>query len=248
MLSAPQRAWQQRAARLQADRPLVAACYPGLRFAEHEGEPVLEGHIVLDDGCGPPQTIAIKVTFPPNYPQHEPSVYEVGGRFEYIADRHFYPNGRCCLWHWLLSPWSAGDPEGLLRFLEHAVVFFRRQLICDEIGEKHYPGPQLAHGVEGTRQALAMKLGDTRLLSVFEKPLRLITDFNGNELCRCGSGLKYKRCHQPRLQDLKARLTQKHMREVFELAAEPGSTLPAAVANRAARRRDRSRSPARPAP
>ncbi len=243
---------RQWAARLEADRLLPAPDLLGLSWAEHEGEPVVEGDLVLDDGCGPPQAFAVRIVFPPGYPLHEPLVYDVRGRFEHIADRHFYDDGHCCFWHPLESAWEPGDPEGLLRIVAETAAFFRRQLICDVRGK--YPGPQRAHGGLGTLEALAASLGEARLVLLFRKTLLFEGECGHNAPCPCGSRRKYKRCHLAVLQAIRQRVNQEAMRQAFGvLATRPNrATRRAALWPRPApkvpRHQRRSRSPARPAP
>ena len=243
---------QQRAERLEADRLLLAAHYPRWRWRWIEAGPVAEGDLLLDNGCGPPQSMAVRILFPAGYPKDEPRVVDVSGRFAHIADRHFYENGCCCFWHQLESLWLPEDAEGLLRILDHAHVFFRRQIICDTTGK--YPGPQRAHGGAGTQQALTERLGGAPLVPIFKKALLFQGECGCNQPCPCGSRRKYKRCHRNVLRDIRAGVSQAVLREAFGLpiAGPSRATRRAAQRPRPApkvpRHQRRSPAPARPGP
>ena len=96
------KAWYQRdgGGRLAQDRERIAAAFPGLSYQidEQAGRVFLEGTITLVAECGISTPIQVRVEFPDDYPEHEPRVYDAAQRFPYEADRHFYPDGRCCLW------------------------------------------------------------------------------------------------------------------------------------------------------
>ncbi|HEX8465321.1 MAG TPA: SEC-C domain-containing protein [Abditibacterium sp.] len=210
---------RRRVARLEQDRALVAASdygasWPHLRWSEAGKDVVFEGQIEIDEGLGCPEIFEIRIVFGPDYPEKEPEVFETAHRIAHIADRHFYDNGRCCLWHWLQSSWKGHDPQAILHFLDQIAVFFHRQLICDTVGE--FPGPQLKHGWEGTRQAMVSLLGSGDLLNVFTDPLLLRRDYPPNSPCPCGSDIKYKRCHQGMVERIRHQVSVKQLKLILD--------------------------------
>ena len=209
---------KRRAARLEKARSLVAASlygaqWPDLRWRDAGETTFLEGEIAIDEGFGCIETIEIVIEFGPNFPRREPEVRETGGRFPHIADRHFYPDGRCCLWHWLQSPWDENDEEALLKLLDEVALFFRRQLICDTCG--NFPGPQLPHGDAGTRQAITELLGGAGLVETFAAPLLGRRDFAVNAPCPCGQTTKYKKCHQATVARIRQRVKRSELERIF---------------------------------
>ena len=120
-----------------------------------------------------------------------PTVYEVGGRHALIADRenievidlHFYPNGACCLGLQLFTDRRVT----LVEFIDELVVpFFYRLSYTDSYGlrsARQYLWGEYSHGDKGLREYLS----DIDRIAKH--------GLGRNELCVCGSGRKYKRCH-----------------------------------------------------
>ena len=131
-----------------------------------------------------------------------PRVYEVGGRHQTIStkqnvdaiDLHFYPDGSCCLG-------IRFSPERLLtleRLIDELVIPFLYRL--SYVDKNGLPAAQedlwgeYAHGDDGFRQYI-----NEMLEMVKRGPGR-------NELCPCGSGRKFKRCHLDDVEALKSAL------------------------------------------
>ena len=120
-----------------------------------------------------------------------PTVYEVGGRHALIADRenievidlHFYPSGACCMALQLFT----SRRMTLVEFMDELVVpFFYRLSYTDSYGLKsarQYLWGEYSHGDQGLREYLS----DIDRIAKH--------GLGRNELCVCGSGRKYKRCH-----------------------------------------------------
>lgn len=205
--------WHERDAghRLAHDGEQIAPMYPGLTYHidGNTGEVALEGTLTLLADCGIPTYIQVRMVFPDNYPSQEPRVYDVANRFPHTADRHFYPNGQCCLWLPPESRWAAHDPDGLCRFLEEVAVFFDRQLVYDAEGKGIWPGEQRSHGIDGYLEFIQEALGgDQRLLAIFAPILLEKVLIQRNDRCPCGSERKYKRCHLDHIENIRKRVEQ----------------------------------------
>ncbi len=204
--------------RLARDREHIASMYPGLTYYinGNSGEVALEGALTLLADCGIPSHVQVRLVFPDNYPAQEPRVYDAASRFPHTADRHFYPNGQCCLWLPPESRWAAHDPDNICRFLEEVAVFFDRQLVYDADGKGIWPGGQRSHGGYGYLEFIQEALGgDQRLLRVFASLLLKKVHVQRNEQCPCGSGRKYKRCHLDRVEDIRRRVGEDILREII---------------------------------
>ncbi len=178
---------------LQQQQVLVKAHYPGLTFqADSEsGRMLLEGDFVLKADCGIPTTIRIRIRFPSN-----------------DVDRHILSSGAFCLWLPPCSPWDEADPDSsLLRFLDEVTVFLERQLVYDATGAKQWPGPQYRHGKYGYLDFMLPILGGNEKHLTALLPVILGKLSPGrNEVCPCGSQLKYKRCHAGHVEHIVSRI------------------------------------------
>ena len=131
-----------------------------------------------------------------------PRAYEVGGRHHAIStkhnvdviDLHFYPDGSCCLG-------IRFSPERFLtveRFTDELVIpFLYRLSYVDRnglIAAKRDLWGEYPHGNDGVRQFISEMLD-----MASRGPGR-------NELCPCGSGRKFKRCHLDDVEALKSAL------------------------------------------
>jgi SEC-C motif len=166
--------------------------------------------------CGVPTRIAVRVEFPPDYPDTEPRIYDDADAFPHEPDRHFYPDGQCCLWLPPESRWDPDDPDGLLAFLEEVAVFLDRQLVCDAMGGWTWPGPARSHGfigyVEFVRDLLA---GDDALVAALAPVFAGQVSPGRNDQCPCGGGRKYKKCHLRAVEAVAQRVGVRRLRQVF---------------------------------
>jgi hypothetical protein len=199
----PSKPWYERSngARYHSDHALVAESYPLLRFHIEQSahRVVLEGSIVIKAECGIPIDVATLVKFPWDYPEWEPVAYDAARRFKarpgkLLVDRHICPDGQCCLWLQPRTKWDSQDPSALGAFLDELTVFFHRQLIYDITGS--WPGPEYDHGTNGYVQFIREQLADDEALAASLLPVITMQEAVGrNDLCPCGAGKKFKRCH-----------------------------------------------------
>jgi hypothetical protein len=194
---------------LAQDRDLIRRAYPDLKYGlNHRQRAVfLAGAITLRAECGVPTRIKTRVTFPDTYPDHEPMAYETGGMFSHIADRHFYKDGRCCLWLPVESQWGPREATALLDFLDQVATFYERQLIYDASPDKRWPWGERGHGIAGYIEFIQEALGgNASIITRFEGLLSGREKIAPTSRCPCGSGKKYKFCHAKRFAELMERL------------------------------------------
>jgi hypothetical protein len=204
--------------RLARDRERIAAAFPGLsyRIDEQARHVFLEGTITLEAECGIGTLIQVRVEFPDNYPEHEPRVYDAAQRFPHEADRHFYPDGQCCLWLPPESRWNAKDADGLCRFLEEVAVYLDQQLTFEAVGKGQWPGRQRSHGDAGYIEfVLELLGGDQRLLAALASTLANRSGVQRNSPCPCDSGIKYKRCHLHTVEEISRKVGLIRLYAVF---------------------------------
>jgi len=214
------KAWFERSDRsvLRAEEALVKEFYPGLRFRldADAGRMNLEGDFVLQTDCGVSTSIAIRLVFPEDYPESEPTAFDATGRFPVSADRHIIKDGRFCLWLPPCSPWDIDDPNRLCRFLDEVTVFLDMQLVFDATGGKIWPGDQYKHGAKGYEEFMLALLDgdDAHLSSLFPVILGKIHP-GRNEFCPCGSLKKYKHCHLDAIAEIVGRIGRRTLEYLY---------------------------------
>lgn len=202
--SADSVAWFERdgGALLLQNQDAVRAAYPQLRWEARGGLMFLEGALRLTSECGVEDRMEIRVEFPALYPAKEPKVYDAASRFRHSAERHFYPDGRCCLWLPPLSPWREDDVQALLQLLHQTTIYFDKQLIFDVL--KRWPGPAWDHNEMGYLEWFREKLelADGQLAPFISRIWRRQGAWGASSPCPCGSGMKYRRCHRDRVESI----------------------------------------------
>ncbi len=165
----------------------------------------LEGDFVLQTDCGITSSIAIRVVFPKNYPDSEPTAFDAAGRFPVMADRHIVKDGQFCLWLPPCSRWDTDDPNRILRFLDEVTVFLERQMTFEATGT--WPGGQYKHGPHGYEEfMLAILNGNAAYFASLFPVILGKVDPGRNEPCPCGSQKKYKRCHSDAVAEIVGRI------------------------------------------
>jgi hypothetical protein len=192
--------------RLAHDRKIISEKYPDLEFALNFRlqKAVLRGTITLkEEHSGIPTRVKTQILFPDDYPLSEPIAMDGLNQFPHIADRHFYQNGRCCLWLPLESQWKSEDKNTLLNFVDHVAVFFERQLMYDASGGIWGWGER-GHGVAGYIEFLEEQLGgDFEKIEVFIPLLTGENSIYDKSKCPCGSSRNYDFCHKPKVDYIK---------------------------------------------
>ena len=201
--------------RLTHDRAIVRDRYPGLALSSNIQTHRLEltGTLrLLEETTGQPTDLHLRLVFPSDYPAHEPTVYEMGGRFPRIADRHVNEtDGSFCLWLDPLSRWDPLDPNALLVLLDRVSVFCEDQLTYEVAGR--FPHGEWAHGSAGYAECLFELLGrDSSIMDALSSRPDPVEFPARNDPCVCASGIKFKKCHMTSLEAAFHRLGARHFR------------------------------------
>ena len=131
-----------------------------------------------------------------------PKVYEVGGRCSAIAehnqcqmiDLHLFDDGACCLG----LNYARARNLTLQRFMQELVIPFLYRLAYTD-----------RYGLNVARSDLWGEYphGNDGKLEYQEEILHLAANNPGrNQLCPCGSGVKFKRCHLEEVEAVKRKL------------------------------------------
>lgn len=197
---------------------MIAGAFPDLAWTVDDatGRASLDGTITLvAEGCGVPTTLAVRVELPRAYPEIEPRAYDAGGAFPHVPDRHFYPDGQCCVWLPPESRWDGDDPNGLHAFLDEVAVFFDRQLVCDATGV--WPGAARGHGFWGYVELVQDLLaGDDALVAALAPVFAGAVAPGRNDPCPCRQGRKYKKCHLSVVESIVRRVGAGQLRQAFD--------------------------------
>jgi len=174
--------------------------HPGLILDAEEinGTPSVSGIVQLEDENGSSiDSYKIKIIPTADYPNRFPHVFETGGRIPNNIDWHVYPSdGHCCI---------SSIPEEILickkrislhNFIVNQVKpYFFNQKYREHHG---YFLKERPHGIEGN-VLFFIETFKTRDLAIIIKSLDVIkqrNEPNRVNLCFCGSGLKYRKCHR----------------------------------------------------
>ncbi len=180
---------------------------PELSVSCSENAIKLTGPFVLSDLRGPFDCYQVELQIPSNFPWHEPTVFETGGRIPKNIDRHVIPsNGSCCLGVW--EEWLVNVPGHSFDKLMTGWLydFFFSQSWFEAKGE--WPFGQRSHGKAGIVESYADLLGVTLDAKVIADHLKLLAreTIKGHSLCPCGSGKRLRKCHRDSIQLLSNRI------------------------------------------
>ena len=173
--------------------------FPNLKITELDGAHVLKGILditnVDNEIVG---SFSIEIKYKEGFPYRFPLLYEVGGDIPNEADWHKYNDGRCCI---TVDPdeiLKCKDGISVITFIEHyAIPYFANQIYRFQ-NDKYLNG-EYSHGFDGLREFYS-DLFKTTDRSKWREYVNIVSSdktlkMDRNKPCFCGSGLKYKFCH-----------------------------------------------------
>lgn len=172
--------------------------YPKLKRVQKEGLVSVSGEIpIIHSQMGEIDKYKVVINFPNEFPNCFPKVIETSNKIPRIADRHVNRDNTLCLA--VLPEELAICKNGISFkfFLDKVLIpHLARETYREQTG--NYPDGEFGHGFEGVweyyEEILSQK---NRVLIISE--LEQIVDSNWpgrNSECPCGSGIKFKKCHQ----------------------------------------------------
>lgn len=176
--------------------------YPNLAIIGKPGHQCLRGILDVPDGAGGVAwSYLVEIHPSSRYPYRYPLAYEVGGDIPVGPDNHKYLDNHLCL---------GVDAEEIMQCHKGLplVVFIEKVLIPHLANQyyHHITGEYLqeyAHGDDGVRQYYEKLLGTTDMVvwtALFHAAFN--TRIERNDPCCCGSGQKFKKCHESIVQSL----------------------------------------------
>ncbi len=171
--------------------------FPAMQIAGSPSNRYLKGILDISDKVGKNHgQYFVEIKRSPDYPFAYPIAYEIGGDIPIGADYHKYSDNSLCLDVAAHERIVCNAGLDICRFIREVLIpHLANQLYREKTG--HY-ADEYSHGADGVREFYT-ELCKSDKPRVFRNCY--IYAFGGNkigrnELCFCGSQLKYKRCHE----------------------------------------------------
>ena len=163
----------------------------------------ISGTISLDD----PDTgkiwesYSVRIIIPSLYPKELPSIYETGNKIP--KERHINNDGSCCLAPTVEMWLILGSSYTLIDFIDKLVIPYLANQKLVECGQGWNNG-EYAHGGKGLLEyyKVSLKINKTDAVLNCLNNLKKISTIRKSATCYCGSGIKFKDCHESRIQKL----------------------------------------------
>lgn len=178
---------------------LVIKKYPNLKITELDGFKFLKGILeIKNDKCETVGNFSIEIKYRKEFPYRFPYLYEVGGDIPNLANWHKYQDDSCCITVYPDEILKCKDGITLLSFIEnYAIPYFANQLY--RLQYDKYLNGEYSHGNNGLIEFYSALFKTTDRLKWREYvnivSLGKTLKMERNKPCFCGSGLKYKFCH-----------------------------------------------------
>ncbi len=169
--------------------------YPFLKITRDDKESYLKGILDINDNKKYLGSYSIEIKGSRKYPYEFPITYEVGGDIPAEPDFHKYNDNSLCIDIRASEILKCHSGMTVSTYIETELIpYFANQIYRKLTG--HYVN-EYKHGRDGIRQFYC-RLFSTNDIRLWKKCVQHAfshIDKERNELCYCGSGLKYKKCH-----------------------------------------------------
>jgi len=144
-------------------------------------------------------TFRAAVLFPKTYPKGFPVMFDMSKEFFWEDDWHISPKtGECCVCGVIEKEEIGQKGITVLEFIKKYVLrFYANQLYRRKYG--HYKNGEYAHYEEGVWEALEEEFNTKDRVKIRRFLTEMRTKRGRNDVCFCGSGKKYKKCHLLRI-------------------------------------------------
>lgn len=172
--------------------------YPLLHWSNNDEKKTVTGKFIAHKGEIEIEEYEVAISFPKDYPYDMPLVIETSNKIQpRNATRHIFVGGNLCF----------GNKQDTLRLCKDGITFkwfldkilnahLCREYVRDKTGA--YPTGERSHKAEGLWEGYYELFKTTNKKSILKDLNFLLTysTFAKNKECYCGSGKKYKRCHE----------------------------------------------------
>lgn len=180
--------------------------YPNFKISEIDGTHVLKGILdITNEDKEVVGSFSIEIKCSDEFPYRFPLLYEVGGDIPNLADWHISADGRCCI---TVDPdeiLKCKDGISVIAFIEnYAIPYFANQIY--RILNGKYKNGEYSHGSTGVLEFYS-GLFKTSDKSKWREYVSFVYSgrkmkIGRNETCFCGSGIKFKNCHDKVFHDI----------------------------------------------
>lgn len=188
------------------DQHLSAAIqkYPNLSIVGRPGHRYLKGILDVPDETGEIVTsYSVEIKCSQGYPMRFPEAFEVGGDIPMGADYHKGSNNQLCL------TVEADEIAQCCRGID--LVGFIDNVLIPHLAHQYYHKltgayiREYAHYADGIKEYYTELFGtsDSKVWVHFVKTVFTGGKVRRNDLCPCGSGKKFKNCHQAAAEKIK---------------------------------------------
>jgi hypothetical protein len=177
---------------------IVKQRYPKLKDTiESEAFVLLSGQLdVIDENNTLWETYDVSIAIPKSYPDGLPALFETGNKIPKEVDRHINSDGSCCLAPRAKAYKILADEVNLLAWLDKlAIPFLANQFLWDKTHK--FAGKEFSHYSQGIVEYYKELWGQLTVKEIVDR-LKIIVgrEIGRNEKCYCGSGKKFKYCHE----------------------------------------------------
>lgn len=173
--------------------------FPNLKIAQIEDVKFLKGILDIENEYKEiVGSFSIEIKHSKEFPYMFPILYEVGDAISNIPDRHKYNDGSCCITVLPDEILKCKDGLSVISFIERfAIPYFANQIYYSQ--NNKFLNGEYGHYSKGLIEFYNGFFKTTNILKWHEDVQRVssgsIVKMGRNKSCFCGSGLKYKNCH-----------------------------------------------------
>ncbi len=185
------------------DLELAKGIYPFIDYEYREGKEypykITDDFEILDDEGNHWDTFRASIYFHHRYPKEFPLLQDKSKAFPWKVDWHISPrDGDCCVCGAIEQEEHARSGISILKYIDQYVIpFYANQVYKMEFG--HYKNGEYAHNEEGVWETLEEEFGTKDRVKIKRFLKKMEIKRGRNDICFCGSGIKYKKCHLLRI-------------------------------------------------
>lgn len=183
----------------------ISSQYPLLKYREVDAYYIVYGTLeIFDKDRYKWGEFEVEIAVGKNYPHDFPVMRETEGKITLLNSKHINSNKTLCT---CVEPKMYIEKKrgiNISRFLKKYAISFLAAHIYYEIS-KTYPAGEYSHGNTGNKEFYQdiLQTKNHQTIIFWLNAIINLKSLPRNTLCKCGSGVKYKKCHFIILNDLR---------------------------------------------